>query len=97
DSKEGGADGFVCRARPEANFSHLLTLGLFRNRRGAKWRQWIVAHQRFERVFGVAPLSTINRVSSSTALSMGRMSATSIGVLPRSFFSSSGAPLSARN
>src|SRR5450759_2859296 len=38
---------------------------------------------RLDGVFGVAPLFLINSVSRSTALSIGRPSATSIGVLPR--------------
>src|SRR6476661_10449913 len=56
-----------------------------------------VPDQRLDGVFGVAPLFLISSVSRSTALSIGRVSATSIGVLPRPSFSSRGVPLSARN
>src|SRR5258708_21977892 len=52
---------------------------------------------RLDGFLGWAPLLMIRSVSRVTALSIGGMSAKSIGVRPRAFFSSSGTPLSARN
>ena len=50
----------------------------------------------FKGDFGFAPLLMISSVNKSTALSMGSPSARSIGVRPAAFFSSTGAPFSAR-
>ena len=53
--------------------------------------------QRFDGIFGFAPLSVMSLVSRSTARSTGSPSAVAMGVRPAAFISSSFAPRSARN
>jgi uncharacterized protein with HEPN domain len=61
-------------------------------------RLWDKDRRRYRLDFvGTAPLLMINCVSRSTTVSSGRVSAMSMGVLPRASLLSIGTPLSARN